>query len=104
MRVTYLYDWQRDGGIHIAKWSSLHHCAVCINFHKNQLVASIILTNFMEHCLSREASIYATGQEFPTSSLNLITLFTSLPLDCPEPDVHILLYHTAYSITIVSFH
>jgi len=86
MRVTYLYDWQCDGGVHVAKWSSLNHCVVCIKFHKNQLVASIILTNFIEHCLSREASSYVTGQEFPIFSLNLITFFTSLPLESPEPD------------------
>jgi len=36
MRVTYLYDWQCDGGVQVAKWSSLYHCAVCIKYCKNQ--------------------------------------------------------------------
>lgn len=52
MRVTYLYDWQRDGGVQVVKWSSLYHCAVCIKFRKNQSVASVVLTDFMEQCHS----------------------------------------------------
>jgi hypothetical protein len=116
MRVIYLYDGLHDEGVQIAKWSSLCHCAVCIEFHKKQSAASVIIIIIIiiiscyplwastkrRHLVLSLAILFNSLQLFPFSNASLWTDLRHVCLGLP-----LLLFPCVFqskaSLSIASF-